>query len=283
MGNKDLVIIEPSNYAVMQAETNVAELVKENLGEGEQITAFDLDKIPIPSGGGLFFEIETIDGPEAVKEIQGVPVFTKISRSFWIESYDDSGGGSPPDCVSDDGNIGYPTEPVAEKLKGMVEIRPDGGVLCANCPYNKFGSAKVGDGKACQERRFFFIVPPDSSLPLFLSTPPTSLGLAKKYLLRLASHSLPYWSRIMKIYLTKSNNRAGTEYSKVNFQVAAKLSPEEVDFFKKYHDEMLPIFEATAREAARAREEEVQDEPAKKPKHKPAPKAPPKDPKKDVF
>ena len=58
------------NYAIVQAGSNAAEVIKENLG-GREMSAFDLDRIKFPSGGNITWEIPTLedDGVEVLSLI----------------------------------------------------------------------------------------------------------------------------------------------------------------------------------------------------------------------
>ena len=59
---KEVAVIPYSNFAVVKSDPSVMkEIMAENIGEGG-ITPFDLDRIKVPSGGGLTWEIPNIDG-----------------------------------------------------------------------------------------------------------------------------------------------------------------------------------------------------------------------------
>ena len=67
---------------------------------------FTFERIKIPSGGGLAFELpgEDDDEPDLVKEIEGVIVFHHPVNAYWAEAY--TGQNNPPDCASTDGRYG---------------------------------------------------------------------------------------------------------------------------------------------------------------------------------
>ena len=98
---KELVVVDPSEYAVVKSKVYITEVVAANLG-GDTISALDLEKIEmqITSSGKCKFYYETVDGDENPEEICGVIVHAAPTRVRWEESYDESGGGSPPVCVS---------------------------------------------------------------------------------------------------------------------------------------------------------------------------------------
>ncbi len=86
------------------------------------------------------------DGPRNSIEVVLVKASPAVSKIFYKAGYVE-GSNSAPDCWSADG------------------VKPDGSVqakvhaTCADCPMNKFGSARQGDGKACQNTRRVALVP----------------------------------------------------------------------------------------------------------------------------
>jgi hypothetical protein len=234
--SKALAIIEADQYAVCKMGVNIGELIKENLG-GEQVSANDLTKIPIPAGGGKTWTVETIDGELDLKELDGIIVYTTLTRAYWSVSYEESGGGSPPDCVSYDGLVGH----------------GDPGGSCGECPLAEWGSGKSERGQACQQRRPIFLVRPDEAMPYVISAPPTSVKTAKQYLLKLASNGLAPHQRITRMTLLPDRNQDGIKFSKIHFSVAGKVSNPE--FWAEYAAQMRPLFEQQAREMATEQDE----------------------------
>ena len=111
-----------------------------NLGElfAEELDGLtpSFERIKIPAGGGLAFEVpgDDPDSPDSVKEFKAVILYHHPINCFYEEEY--TGGNNPPDCGSMDGKIGVCSE------SGEIKY-------CSDCPNNKFGSAKNG-GKACK-------------------------------------------------------------------------------------------------------------------------------------
>ena len=97
-----------------------------------------LDKIKIPAGGGLAFEVpgEDPDFPDSEKEIIGVIVDHYPLNSFWTEKY--NGQNVAPNCYSTDNRIGIGT-PCGE---------------CAKCPSQQIPEdllkRVVGDTEFCE-------------------------------------------------------------------------------------------------------------------------------------
>ena len=64
------------------------------------------ERIKIPSGGGIMFEIpgENPDEPETVKEFSAVILYQHSLNAYYKSEY--QGGSNPPDCGSYDGHNG---------------------------------------------------------------------------------------------------------------------------------------------------------------------------------
>lgn len=222
MAGKEMV--PAKEFAVLQMESDVLqEVIAENLGD-EQINEWDLDRIKMPSGGGIAFEVPTLEGVDSSKELIGVIVFAKTVRAYWPDEY--SGGNDPPQCSSPDGVIGI----------------GDPGVVCERCPFNAWDSDPNGPGKACKEMKQLFIVPKEDLLPIVLTLPPTSLAAQKRYFLKLASKGVPYSKVVTKITLQKERNEKA-EYSSAVFALETRLDPESAEKISNYTDELRPSFE----------------------------------------
>jgi len=215
-----------SNLEMVQAA------ISENVGAGG-ITEFDFDRIKIPTGGGVTFNVTTLEGEAAEKSIVGVIVLARDSRAYWKVPLEQSGGSTPPDCHSNDGFTG---------------IGSPGGD-CAKCPFAQFGSdTKVvngvtmqGRGQACKAIRQLFILRSDSLLPVVLALPPTSLKAAKQYMLRLAGQGVPYWAAVTRIGLEHAQNAGGIKYSRATFAFAGMLNEEQRANAKQYSDMLKPL------------------------------------------
>lgn len=225
-GKKSTALAEigGKKFAIMRSDpAKVTEIICENVGD-EGITAFDLDRVHIPPGGGQAWTVPGLDEDEIVKKFEGVIIFHKMGRVYWSTGMEEGGGGSPPDCSSDDCKTGT-GEP---------------GGACARCAFAQFESAENGRGQACKQLKQLFVMRSNSLLPLCISLPPTSLGAAKKYLLRLAGQALHYSSVLTRFGLEKTNNGSGIEYSRAVLTVAERLSEEQAARFRTISEQLRP-------------------------------------------
>ncbi len=227
MSKKEVAKIE--EYAIMVPDTNIGDIIRENLG-GEQISAFDLDRIIVPAGGVTTWTVPTLEGEEEMKALSGIIVHTKNPRVYWQEDF--GGGGTPPDCVSEDG----------------IEGLGDPGGKCAQCALSQFGTGKSGRSQACHQRRLLFLVQPDSLLPLVIDVPPSSLKPSKKYLLRLASQRKPAYSVVTTLTLVKAQNQDGIAYGQIAFAAAEEVP--NLDVVRAYAQQLKPHLDRAAREMA---------------------------------
>jgi len=222
--SKELMVTE--NYAISTMSTqDLTEVIAENLG-GEEITANDLDKVKIPTGGGQVWEIpDIIEGVKPAKELTGIIILKKRTNAYWDKAFE--GQNEPPVCVSKDGSIGQGTP----------------GGICKTCPLNQFGSDGK-NGKACKNMQPLFILIEGSMLPLSVMIPPTSLKDAKHYFLGLAGRGIKYPHVITKLSLEKAQSNDGITYSKVKFEYASSLSSEEISKIEAYRSAILPALES---------------------------------------
>lgn len=192
-------------------EKQLAVMAEELDGLGQ----IPFDVIKIPSGGGLVFEVPGDDpeNPDTEKVIRGIIVHHHAVNAWWREAY--TGGNAAPDCASLDGKLGVDRVPGETKR-------------CDTCPFNQFGSADNGNGKACKNGHRIYILREGEMLPLMISLPPTSLKALKDYLAkRLIMKGIRPVDVITEISLAKEKNADGISYSKCVFKKAGELSPEQ--------------------------------------------------------
>lgn len=212
---------------------DVLSLIQENLG-GAGIEFSSLVGVSWPTGTQLNWNIDTAEGPKAMKEFEAVILRYRDGRLLWGSSYSESSG-DPPVCVSTDMKIGV----------GM----PGGD--CSVCPLAQWGSDRndAGQptrGKACQERRRLFMIVPWSLLPIWVSVPPTSLKPIKQYFAKLVGLGLPYYSVVSKLRLKKETNKDGTDYAELEIEMKARLQSNEIAFFRALAKEFDGAFNVQA-------------------------------------
>lgn len=171
----------------------------------------DFERIKIPSGGGLAFELSGDDEDDVVlaKEIEGAIIYHHPINAYWEEEY--TGQSNPPTCFAIDGKYG--------------EGEPGG--VCQDCPNNVFGS-DGGNGKLCKNMRRIYLLQEGELFPLLLTLPPTSLGNFARYVSRrILQKNLRTNKVVTKVSLKKATSSGGISYSQAVFKLGGIL-PEDV-------------------------------------------------------
>ena len=206
------VAVTNQNFNLVTLEGELADAIAEEM---DGLGTVPFDRVKIPSGGGIAFELpgEDEDNPEMATELTGVILYHHPVNAYWRDEY--SGGNAQPDCSSLDGKFGV--DPSTGECKS-----------CATCPYNQFGSGKDG-GKACKNIHRIYMLREGNPVPVMLPLPPTSLKymrdyISKKVLLR----GMRCHHAITKITLKREKSKAGIAYSRVAFTFIDKLTPEQI-------------------------------------------------------
>jgi hypothetical protein len=221
---------------------NMVRIIQDNLGSAGQLSISDLTRLTVPPGGGTAWEIPNpIAGskPRHESELDVVIVFSKDQKAFWKEALGkEGGGGTPPDCRSTDmiHGVGDP----GGFCNGGVDAQPE------PCPFNVFGSANEGEGegKACKDLRFLFILEGKSRLPKLLVVPPTSLKAMRRYFISLAESEMQYTDVVTRLELATEKNANNVKYSRIVPSAVAELSKEEKDTALKYREAIEPMVNA---------------------------------------
>lgn len=230
----EIELHEPHNYPVLAESGEAVELIELNFGSSE-ISEFDLDRIKVPAGGSTAWEVPTLDGYESEKTVEGIIVFQRNSRTYWASTFEDSGGGTAPDCTSRDGIIG-------EGLYGVgSEENPKGS--CRTCPMSQWGSARDGYGQACSANIVLFVVREGELLPTMIIVPPSSIKPIRQYLLRLTSKNVPYYKAITKFELEKATSNSGITYSRIKPSLVEVLAAPEAELSAQYSKRIAAAFE----------------------------------------
>lgn len=209
MAKNEVAVQENFNLVTLEGE--IAEAIAEEMNG---LGTLPFDKVKIPSGGGLAFELpgEDEDNPETVTEIKGVILHHYPVNAYWKEAY--NGEIAQPDCSS---------------LGGKQGIRAETGevVDCASCPYNQYGS-NDGNGKACKNTHRCYVLREDNPIPVLITLPPTSLKHLRDYIgKRIVLKGLRSYDAITKLTLKKEKSSSGITYSRAAFTFVSKLTNEQ--------------------------------------------------------
>jgi hypothetical protein len=217
-----------SDFIIFQTEiADIQEAMIMNIGS-EGVTAGDFERIRVPSGTSTSWSIPGLDGEELVKQISGIIVAWRDTRSYWRVPLEESSGNVPPDCHSLDGRIGIGT--------------PGGN--CQNCDLARYGSNPKSDAQACKAVKELFLVRENAVLPVIVHLPPSSLKPARQYFVRLASKPIPCFSIITNIRLETARNGQGIAFPRAVFTAGDQLSPEQAQRAREYASMIDPFLTA---------------------------------------
>lgn len=229
-------------YQVFKTDPHdLADLLDDLKGTSVQ----ELDRVKIPSGGGLFFEVPGIDGPTPQAALRGIILGQRTGRLYWREAIGEGKGTTPPDC-SGDGEFGW-----GQRWDGDKEEAHQ----CDLCPFSRFGSDEGGRGQSCKQVLLVFLLQPGSLIPLVLSLPPTSIKAAKQYILRLAGKALKGYAVETEWKLEKAQNADGVAYARAVPKALRTLAPAEVAQLGSLAAQLKKVFSATKVKAADYAEE----------------------------
>ncbi len=201
-----------------------AGFTKEELAEDIDGLQLGFQRVKIPSGGQVQFELpsDDPDNPDYAKYLEGVIVYSHNANTYWPtgEDYDDN---TPPACQSMDGKLGY----------------GDPGGICADCPYNRYGSDTkgTGKGKACKNQRIIYLLRSGEVMPIQLSLSPTSITPYSQFVnTAFVSRRRGVCGSVIRIGLKKKNN-GKDDYSVATFQKLYDFTGEELARIRAYDDD----------------------------------------------
>jgi hypothetical protein len=219
-------IIKAADFAALRADTTqVIEAIRENMGDAS-FTRADLDRVKIPAGGETTWKVEDIEGSQFRQALDAIILSARDSRAYWVATPDQSGGGKPPDCFSDDG------------LSGMGSP----GGMCATCPLARFGSAANGRGQACKAIKMMFVLLPGDMLPRVIPASPTSLKGIRQYMARLTNKLLPYWQVVTRLKLEQRVNAANQKFAVIVPEFISKLDESSIEVVRRIREQLSPVF-----------------------------------------
>ncbi len=239
-----LTLYEDDAYAVIKQDIGaLPELLEANIGDGG-IDEFDLPRTNIPGGGGLAWSVPDVNGePEAVPDLVGVVLLHGNRRAYWQTDFEDTGGGTPPDCSSTDGKFGTGVLPGIDGEGAAPRRR-----VCKTCPMAQWGSSAKGDSQACSQRKLVYFMRPNEMLPLVIDLAPSSIKPFQRFMLTLASRGVQCTSAVVGLRLR--NETQPVKHSVVSPRLIAVLPEDQAGRMKEVATSLRPYFDQTGVEGA---------------------------------
>ncbi len=233
--NTALAVVEPANYPVLNADSDLAEAMRANLQS--PINEADLVRVPTPAGGGTQWVVPTVSGEERTKALTGIIVYYGPRGVLWPS---EDVGSSPPLLVTNNlitaqrvGDDYGDIDP--EELEKYAD--GNGGYDWVRLPWNQWGTGKKGIGKRCKESRLLFLLREGEPFPILVRAQPGSLKTVRPFVeMRLP---VPYWRAVVELTLEKRTSKAGPEYSQIVPRLVGTLTREQGELVKvRYTDEI---------------------------------------------
>lgn len=182
----------------------------------------NLTKVKVPSGGMGAFAIEGLNGDTFEPTLDVVVAFAQANQRAWYsQAFEDSGGGTAPDCASHDGVTGFgqrthETAAQAQEAYDTDERMPLSFGDCTGCPWDEWESAAgPSKGKACAEQTNLYFFAGKQLLPMMMVIPPTSVRVFRDYAINLMKYGLVASQVVTRISLEVETNPSGVDYSKL--------------------------------------------------------------------
>lgn len=234
--------MEPVNFQLPAVVDS--SFTSEDLADDMEGLQMSFQRIKIPSGGNIVFEIPTDDpdNPNYVKTVEGVLIHHHDANAYWPEGseYNEN------------------TAPLCSSVDGKQGIGEPGG-LCAMCGMNQYGTAPEGRGKACKNMRMLYLLQSGESIPIQISLPPTSLKPFKTFINQaFLLRRRPSYSSVIQIGLRKENN-GGNDYSVATFRLIGNFEGEQLAQIRSYTGSFKEQIKLTLKQRAEAAREQLDD------------------------
>ncbi len=197
------------------------DFTQEDMADDMDGLSMFFNRVKIPAGGGLQFELPTDDpdAPEYLPALTGVMLYTHAACAYWPETED---GEDPED-----------NQPLCSSLDGKTGIGTPGGA-CEVCALNAFGSGAKGRGKACKNMRVIYLLRSGEFLPIQFQLPPTSLRSFRDFMNRaFRLRNRASWGSVVEIKL-KRETSGKDAYSVATFRRVYDFEGPELAQIRSY-------------------------------------------------
>ena len=220
MADKEKALVAPSETGYAIIDSPDAHEVMIGAFDQLGVSDFQLNRIKIPAGGGMAWEVESLEGTEVHQDLDVLILAVKGNqKSWWSTTMEEGGGGTPPSCSSKDGINGFGVNTL-----DAAPDAPPSKHRCSECQWNQFGSA--GAGKACKDHSLLFFFREGSRIPSLLVVPATSQKALQGFVLKLIDAGKRFEGCVTKLSLNKAQSQSGITYSTLGLSWVADLDEE---------------------------------------------------------
>jgi len=242
--SESTALVKLESFAIVKASPDrLANIIQQNFPSGT-FGEFNMERIHVPSGDSRQFMVDTLEeGPAPVDSVTGIIVYFGVGRVYYETPFEESGGGSPPDCSSSDGITGQGTP----------------GGLCRECEKNVFGGTKTG-GKECKEQRLLYLVRPEESLPCVIIGPPGSIRPVTDYMVKLTQRDLLYSEVVTELGLQTLSSKKIAAFAGLRPRMVSVVPEEVRPRIEKYTKALRGILATAASSVMYQAEEDAASE-----------------------
>lgn len=221
----EIATVESKDYLLLHA-TKDQLAVAEAHAKKKRLSIFNLERAKLPSGTSK--GEWTVAGPEGdyyTPKLPGMILDVREWRTWYRETFEESGGGTPPDCSSEDAITGHGDR------DGDGNLGPHD---CLTCPKAQWGSARKGSGQDCAERRAIFLLRDDNIFPMLVVLPPTSIGPVDKFTQALAGKLADPAHYEVSLGMEQDKNAEGIKFHKLMVKITRKLDAAGIERVKAW-------------------------------------------------
>jgi hypothetical protein len=199
-----------------------ANIYADELGIGSQIVSVTFDRVKVPSGGALSWELPSgnPDEPEVSKELVGVVVDDHFMSTLWLDDF--AGDNTPPDATWFEVSPNQVVAQINERARtagAKTDLNED--------PFNAWGSGTGGRGKKAKQMYRLYVLRDGDILPIMLTVPPSSIKAwtdFKRYILG-KQKLVPQVS--IRMGLKKVQKDGVPAFSQITFSIDRELAEDE--------------------------------------------------------
>jgi hypothetical protein len=263
MTENALTIPEQGGFLALQPANQdfILQLIESTIMGGLQ--PYQLPAIKGPSGDVQFFTVPTIEGDAPLEEFDAVIVSMKSAHTFYAKSFEESGGGSAPDCASviqtdesglrrELGMVGADYEPEADHFDNGP------GGFCDECSLGQFG--KHGELPRCNGSRILYLLMEGTAMPLQFKITATGLKNIGTFFTGRAAFAEMFNSMVCRFSLEPDKSKAtGIKYHRLAEPTRVRgVTPEEAQQVFEISKVIQPWLDKV--QVRRAQEAEFDDE-----------------------
>lgn len=220
----------PATTVLQQDPEEYYALLKQNI---QMIQNPPFPQIHLKHQGSLCFDFGEVGGGPGGGQMEASCEVIVLDHypvnAYWILDFSESGGGTPPDCLSLDDYEG---------INRNCTCHPP-RQLCATCPHNQWQTDEQGNVyKECNNRYRLFVLYPGQILPVMIDVGPTSRRPIQRFFTGAMSSQHPYLTYVTRLELEEG--RGTFKHSILRPGIGRQLQYVEYAAARRLRADFLP-------------------------------------------